>query len=124
MTQQERPTAPPPARQSHARVAPFLVAMLLFAMLFFGPGIIASLKTRDLSYSAFLGDVQQHHVSSVQVGSNGQVTGKLTDGQAFATQAPTWALTTNQLNMVEQFFVVLEVYIGCLISEIITCCMQ
>jgi cell division protease FtsH len=79
------------------RIGPFAAALVVFAALFFGPGLISSARTEQLSYSAFLGDLQHHRVRSVDVGSGGQVTGTLTDGRQFAAQAPTWALTTDQL---------------------------
>ncbi|MFD1507079.1 ATP-dependent zinc metalloprotease FtsH [Georgenia yuyongxinii] len=75
---------------------PFGVVLLL--LLSFGPGLLGSQGTEHLSYSTFLSDVRHHDVSSVAVGSQGQVTGVLTSGKDFVTQAPVWALTTTDLS--------------------------
>lgn len=69
----------------------------LFVVLFFGPGLLGAARTEPLSYSAFLTDVQAHKVASVVVRSDGEVTGKLTNGSQFSTQVPDWALTTADL---------------------------
>jgi cell division protease FtsH len=95
---QDRPPTPsPPSPQPRLRLWPYAVALALFATLFFGPGLVSAARTEQVSYSAFLTDVQHHRVESVQVGSTGQITGTLADGRRFTTQAPTWALTTNDL---------------------------
>ena len=80
------------------RIWPMLVASLIFAGLFFGPGLVSSARTEDIPYSAFLSDVHHHEVSSVEVSSSGQTSGTLSDGRAFATQAPPWTLTTRDLS--------------------------
>ncbi|WP_328992759.1 ATP-dependent zinc metalloprotease FtsH [Kribbella sp. NBC_01245] len=74
-----------------------LAALAVFGILFFGPGVLTAARTQQLSYSAFLADVQAHKVSAVVVGTNGQITGSLAGGKDFATQAPVWALTTDDL---------------------------
>ncbi|MDQ4054399.1 MAG: ATP-dependent zinc metalloprotease FtsH [Actinomycetota bacterium] len=79
------------------RVWPFVAALAIFAMLFFGPGMISAARTEQLSYSTFLSDLTHHQVHSVEVGSNGAIHGELKNGKRFATQAPLWALTTDQL---------------------------
>jgi cell division protease FtsH len=90
--------APPSAGPARSRLWLLVVAaVVLFLALFFGPGLYASASTEQLPYSTFLTDVQQHQVAAVAVGSAGELTGTLTNGQAFATQAPTWALTTDDL---------------------------
>ncbi|MDQ4085871.1 MAG: ATP-dependent zinc metalloprotease FtsH [Actinomycetota bacterium] len=94
---QDRSPAPAPTQSPRWRMGPFAAALVVFAALFFGPGLISSTRTEQLSYSAFLADLQHHQVRSVDVGSGGQLTGTLTDGRQYAAQAPTWALTTNQL---------------------------
>ena len=78
-------------------VWPFIVALFLFVVLFFGPGWLSAMRTKDIAYSTFLSDVRAHQVHAVEVGSDGQITGTLSGGQTFTTQAPTWALTTNNL---------------------------
>jgi cell division protease FtsH len=80
------------------RIWPFAAALIMFAVLFFGPGFVTSARTEDLSYSAFLSDVQHHQVSSVEISSSGQITGTLSHGREFTTQAPPWALTTQDLS--------------------------
>ena len=87
-----------PDQSPRWRLWPLLVASAIFTVLFFGPGLISSSRTEDISYSAFLGDVQHHQVSSVRVSSSGQITGTLANGRAFASQAPPWALTTRDLS--------------------------
>src|SRR6266508_4085577 len=94
---QRRSSPPPPAPGRRWRPWHFIVALGIFAMLFFGPGVITAAQTESLTYSAFLADVQAHKVSAVAVGADGQITGTLTGGARFATQAPTWALTTDDL---------------------------
>jgi cell division protease FtsH len=95
----EHSTGSPPSSRPTGPRSWWLVvaAALLFLVLFFGPGLYASASTEQIDYSTFLTDVQQHQVADVAVGSGGQITGTLTSGQAFATQAPTWALTTDDL---------------------------
>jgi cell division protease FtsH len=90
-------TTPKPPQRAGWRIGHLAAALAIFTALFFGPGLIAAARTEKLSYSAFLADVQQHKVDSVRVGSSGQITGTLTGGQRFSTEAPTWALTTDDL---------------------------
>ncbi|TDD67498.1 ATP-dependent metallopeptidase FtsH/Yme1/Tma family protein [Jiangella aurantiaca] len=92
----ERPPSTPP--KPKWRIWPFVVSLLVFAVLFFGPGLVAAARTEELSYSAFLSDVSAGKVSSVAVGSEGELTGTLSDGTQFTAQAPTWALTTQDLS--------------------------
>jgi cell division protease FtsH len=54
-------------------------------------------RTEAVSYSAFLEDVQAHRVPAVVVSTTGEITGTLSNGERFVTQAPTWALTTEDL---------------------------
>jgi cell division protease FtsH len=93
--QPEPPKEPPPALWRRGWV--LVWAVLVFVVLFFGPSVYSSAATQELPYSTFLTDLQNHQVKSVAVGSNGELTGNLTSGQRFATQAPLWALTTNDL---------------------------
>ncbi len=93
----QRRSSPPPPPGRRWRPWHFIVALGIFALLFFGPGVITAAQTESLSYSAFLADVQAHKVSAVAVGADGQISGTLTGGTRFATQAPTWALTTDDL---------------------------
>jgi cell division protease FtsH len=74
-----------------------LLAAVVFLALFFGPGLVGSAKTTTLSYSTFLTDVTTHKVAGVSVSSTGVLSGTLTGGQAFTSQAPPWALTTTDL---------------------------
>jgi cell division protease FtsH len=83
--------------EQHRAVWPFIVAVLLFVGLFFGPGWLSSIHTENLDYTTFLTDVRSHQVSAVSIGTDGQISGTLHNGRAFTTQAPTWALTTNDL---------------------------
>jgi len=90
-----RPNPPPPSPAAWQRV--LVLAVALFFALFFGPRLYGAARTDELSYSAFLTQVQHHDVASVAVGSSGQLTGTLTNGRHFVAQAPPWALTTDDL---------------------------
>ena len=83
--------------QSHRALWPVIVALLLFVLLFFGPGWLGSLRTENLDYTTFVSEVRSHQVSAVSIGTDGQISGTLHNGHDFTTQAPTWALTTNDL---------------------------
>ncbi|MFB4318784.1 ATP-dependent zinc metalloprotease FtsH [Actinomadura sp. 21ATH] len=71
--------------------------MAVFMILFFGPDLLASATTQHIDYSTLLTRVQAHQVRTVSVGSDGTITGTLTKGARFTTQAPLWALTTGDL---------------------------
>jgi cell division protease FtsH len=75
----------------------WFLAAAFFFLVFFGPDLYGSVTTDTIPYSTFLSDVTHHRVSTVSVGSGGELTGTLSGGQHFATQAPEWALTTNAL---------------------------
>ncbi|KAB2352382.1 ATP-dependent zinc metalloprotease FtsH [Actinomadura rudentiformis] len=93
------PGQPPTPHQPpwFRRVRPLVAAVAVFAILFFGPDLLASATTEQISYSTLLTKVEGHQVRSVAVGSNGTITGTLADGSRFTTQAPLWALTTGDL---------------------------
>ncbi|HEX2074873.1 MAG TPA: ATP-dependent zinc metalloprotease FtsH [Geodermatophilus sp.] len=74
-----------------AAAAVFLLAWFLT------PALAGGRNGRELTYSAFLSDVAHHKVTSVAVGSTGQIVGALTNGREFTVQAPPWALTTDDL---------------------------
>jgi cell division protease FtsH len=50
-----------------------------------------------MAYSTFLADVAKHEVTDLRVSSTGALSGTLTGGQQFTSQAPAWALTTDDL---------------------------
>ncbi|GLW09264.1 ATP-dependent zinc metalloprotease FtsH [Microtetraspora sp. NBRC 13810] len=91
-----RPTAPQP-RIPWSRAWIFTLVAAFFFLVFFGPDIYAAMTTDDLTYSGFLGDLTRHAVATVSVGSSGELTGRLSTGQDYATQAPVWALNTSDL---------------------------
>jgi cell division protease FtsH len=74
-----------------------LVAVVLFLGLFFGPDLVGSSNTMALSYSTVLTDVAKKEVASLAVSGTGALSGTLTDGRHFTSQAPPWALTTDDL---------------------------
>jgi cell division protease FtsH len=75
-----------------------VVAWLVLGAWFLAPHLVRTGGgARELTYSAFLSDVDHHEVASVAVGSAGQITGALTNGRDFTVQAPPWALTTDDL---------------------------
>ena len=90
------PTTPPPGGTSPW---PWAVGVLVVLAWFLAPSLagLGSRNGRVLTYSTFLADVDHHQVASVAVGSAGQVTGALTNGQDFTVQVPPWALTTDDL---------------------------
>ncbi|TDB83048.1 ATP-dependent metallopeptidase FtsH/Yme1/Tma family protein [Actinomadura sp. KC216] len=93
-------TGRPPAPASPPGLRPvrlLLTAVLIFMVLFFGPDLLDHATTEHIPYSGLLTKVEAHQVSSVAVGSSGTVTGTLTNGRHFTTQAPLWALTTGDL---------------------------
>jgi cell division protease FtsH len=92
------PPSPGPNRPTR-QIRPWLslLAVVVFLALFFGPGLVGSAKTNTLSYSTFLTDVATHKVASVDVSTTGALSGTLTGGQQFTSQAPPWALTTSDL---------------------------
>ena len=91
------PAVPQPGVGRARRIGWLILALAVFALLFFGPGLVNQAQTEDISYSQLLTDVQQKKVDTVSVGTDGEITGTLTSGQQFATQAPPWALTTTDL---------------------------
>jgi cell division protease FtsH len=74
-----------------------LLAGALFLGLFFGPDLVGSTNKTALPYSTFLTDVAKHEVTSVAVSSTGALSGTLSGGRQFTSQAPPWALTTDDL---------------------------
>ncbi|RVX38306.1 cell division protease FtsH [Nonomuraea polychroma] len=92
------PPSTPPPRPPQWRGWWFVLALLLFALFFFGPAVGKAMTTESLPYSTVLAKVDGHQVATVAVGSDGAVTGMLTNGQRFTTQAPLWALTTGDLS--------------------------
>lgn len=85
----DKPTGaapPPPPTWRHWLLPLALVAsVVLFLTL---PGTKAPSPV-TLSYSTFLDDVAAHHVRSVDIASNGEATGKLSDGKSYSTVIPT-----------------------------------
>jgi cell division protease FtsH len=75
-----------------------LLAAVVFLALFLGPKLVGSSNATALAYSTFLADVAQHEVTDLQVSSTGALSGTLTGGQQFTSQAPPWALTTDDLS--------------------------
>jgi cell division protease FtsH len=75
-----------------------LLAAVVFLALFFGPGLVGPSNAETLSYSTFLADVAKHEVTRVDVSSTGALSGTLTGGKDFTSQAPAWALTTDDLS--------------------------
>jgi cell division protease FtsH len=75
-----------------------LLAVAVFATLFLGQSLVGSSNATALSYSTFLADVAKHGVTSVEVSSTGGLSGTLTGGQQFTSQAPAWALATEDLS--------------------------
>jgi cell division protease FtsH len=73
------------------------VAVGVFLALFVGPNLVSSGNATPLAYSTFLADVTKHEVTSVRVSSSGGLSGTLNGGQEFRSQAPSWALTTDDL---------------------------
>jgi cell division protease FtsH len=93
-----RPARPSPAPIRRKRPWLALLAVVVYGGLVFGPGVLNSSNATSLAYSTFLTDVSQHAVASVGVSSTGALSGTLTDGRQFTSQAPPWALTTDDLS--------------------------
>jgi cell division protease FtsH len=93
-----RPARPSPGPTRRKRPWLALLAVVVYGGLVFGPGLLHSSDATALAYSTFLTDVSQHDVASVGVGSTGALSGTLTDGRQFTSQAPPWALTTDDLS--------------------------
>jgi cell division protease FtsH len=96
---EDRARSAPPKQQPTRPTRPWwpLLAPLLFLALFFGPNLLGSSGTTALSYSTFLTDLSKHGVATLAVSNTGALNGTLTGGQAFTSQAPPWALTTDDL---------------------------
>ncbi|MCW2574522.1 MAG: ATP-dependent metalloprotease FtsH [Modestobacter sp.] len=91
------PARPSPAPTRRNRPWLALVAVVVYAALFFGPGLVSSSSATSLAYSTFLTDVSNHGVASVAVSGTGALSGTLTGGREFTSQAPPWALSTDDL---------------------------
>jgi cell division protease FtsH len=75
-----------------------LVAAGFFLALFVGQNLVSSTNATPLAYSTFLADVARHEVTSLHVSSTGALAGTLAGGKDFTSQAPSWALTTDDLS--------------------------
>jgi cell division protease FtsH len=96
---EDDPRAPRPSPGPTRRNRPWLalLAVVLYLALFFGPDLVSSSHATALAYSTFLTDVSKHDVASVAVSGTGGLSGTLADGRQFTSQAPPWALTTDDL---------------------------
>ena len=96
---EDEPRAARPSPGPTSRNRPWLplVAAIVFLALLLGPDLVGSSKATALSYSTFLTDVAKNEVTSVRVSSTGALGGTLTGGREFTSQAPPWALTTDDL---------------------------
>jgi cell division protease FtsH len=96
---EDPPRSAPPKQQPARPTRPWLPLLAggVFLALFFGPNLLGS-STTALSYSTFLTDLSKHEVATLAVSNSGALSGTLTGGQAFTSQAPPWALTTEDLS--------------------------
>jgi cell division protease FtsH len=93
-----RPVRPPPRPTPSSRRWLPLVGIGVFLALFLGQNLLSSSNSTPLDYSTFLSDVAKHDVTSLRVSSSGALSGTLTGGKDFTSQAPSWALTTDDLS--------------------------
>jgi cell division protease FtsH len=93
-----RPSRPSPRPTPSSRRWLPLIAAGVFLALFLGPNLVGTSNATALAYSTFLTDVADHKVTSLHVSSSGALSGTLTGGQEFTSQAPSWALTTDDLS--------------------------
>lgn len=89
-----RRPAPPPSTPWGRWVLAFVLVMFVVVLLI-ARGFPGE-KSKQVSYTDFVAKVNAGQVQSVDVGSNGSVSGKLKDGTQFTSQLPT-ALGTGQL---------------------------
>jgi cell division protease FtsH len=75
-----------------------LVGVVIFLALLLGQNLVGSSNATTLSYTTFLTDVANKKVTGVEVSSTGALSGTLTGGEKFTSQAPAWALTTDDLS--------------------------
>ncbi len=80
------PTAPPPPPAWRHWL--WLIAFVLFIVLFFVLPATHISQPINLTYSQFLSDVSAKQVKTVTIDSNGTATGALTDGKQYTTVIP------------------------------------
>ncbi|HVA09518.1 MAG TPA: ATP-dependent zinc metalloprotease FtsH [Acidimicrobiales bacterium] len=93
-----RPAATPPTRDSGAPTAPpsppgwrhylWLVATVVFIVLFFVLPTTNRQSQLTLNYTQFLHDVATHKVKTVTLATTGSASGTLTNGSAYTTAVP------------------------------------
>jgi FtsH Extracellular len=83
-----RPPRPSPGPTAPRRRWLALLGVVLFLGLFFGPDLVGSSHATAVPYSTFLTDVADKKVTSVEVSSTGALSGNLTGGKQFTSQAP------------------------------------
>ena len=89
---QGTPTAPPapPAWRHYL----WLIAALIFVLLFFVLPTTSGQKQVSLTYSQFLKDVSGNKVKTVTIATSGSATGTLKDGKSYTTAIPPQAQPT------------------------------
>ncbi len=80
------PTAPPPPPAWRHYL--WLIASVIFIVLFFILPTTSGQKTVTLNYSQFLHDVSGHKVKTVSIATSGTANGTLKDGKSYTTAIP------------------------------------
>jgi cell division protease FtsH len=80
------PSAPPPPPAWRHYL--WLVAVLVFILLYFVLPTTRGAKQVTLNYSQFLSDVSAHHVKTVTIATSGSASGTLTNGSHYSTAIP------------------------------------
>jgi cell division protease FtsH len=104
----DRPPAPAPPPPPRWRILVPVIGLILTVLLFASPSAGTSKPTQKLAYSDFLHQVTAGQVATATIGSTGNVTGKLGNGDSYTTQVPTAVPDDQLLPLLKQHNVLIK----------------